>query len=78
MIGIDDNGDGEYARVGQDLERDSGIAALTNRDWKCRGDLMAAEPHRLSRAAYVCHEGVESPLVIHVEAVQAEPGEQTE
>jgi hypothetical protein len=78
MISIDDCRDGEYAGVRQDLEVDRGISPLGNRNWNCGTHLVPVKSYRLPRTADVCHERVESVLVVHVEAIATEPCEEPE
>ena len=78
MISIDDRRDGEYAGVRQDLEIDRSISRLGNRNRNRGTHFVSVKSYRLHRTAYVCHERVESVLVVQVEAIATEPCEQPE
>jgi hypothetical protein len=78
MISIDDCRDGEHAGVREDLEVDGRIASVGNHNRNGGAHLVAAKSYRLHRTADVCHERVETALVVHIEAVATKPCEDPE
>ena len=78
VIRVDDHSDGEHTGVRQHLKLDSHIPAIPNPDRNGCADLVPAKCYRLSGAADMRHKGVESVLVLHVEAVTPKPCEKPE
>jgi hypothetical protein len=78
MIRINDRNHGEHAGVRQDVEVNGCISAFGDGDWYSCADWMSAKDHQLCRAADMRDERVKSVLVVHIEAVYAEPSQQPE
>ena len=71
--------DGEHAGVRQNLEVDGHVSALTyTRPGWLRSPRYPPSVTGSDGSADVCHERVESALVVHVIPVAAEPGDQAE
>ena len=77
-VGVDDDGDGQRARVGQRERSDGEVARLADTERDGGGDRDTVESDLLPGTGDVAHQQVQPALMVHVAAVEARRGDQAE